>query len=226
MEKFVQIKRSFLKDFCYGNVSSNYGTNESGMQFHFNKFGSFGTYFFNNLKDMINVTKSYAKSFSFNQKCFKIESGKNMKGRKSIAAWKDYIQPQNNTKLDKFFAVYFNSKLLSWKTSILSTKTEIENTCRVCDKTLSSKDFILHNWFCKEIQTYFPKLSKFNQDIDVLLDKIEKNKNEIYEKDNIFDNFLNIDLNSITNVSNNINTNHIIDKIVSLISKSAQNSSE
>lgn len=213
MGKFIQIKRAFLKDFCYFNGKSG-NDNPNLMQFNFNKFCSFGTYFFNNLKTMIDDLniKQINNPLSLTKGCYNQHKLFQMK-RMTIPIWMDYISSkEENKNLDKFFCVFFNSKLISWKTCILNTKSEKENTCRVCDKILSSKDFILHSWFCKEIKFYLPKLTKLNEEIDKLLEKIEKNKIDIYQRDNIFDKFYNLDI-KINNFTEHSRFN-IMDKIV------------
>jgi len=209
LEKFVQIKSSFLKDFCFNRKAETNEYNQS--QFYFDKFSSFGTYFFNNLKTMMDIKNQCVDLIYIAD-----DNGENRKKPKKKRGRIDnvWINYYNNhtTKLDKFFALFLNSKLLSWKTSILNTKKDKDNTCRVCEKTLNSKDFILHSWICKEIKCSIPKLTSYNDELDSLIKRFEKKRSDLFEKESIFDYFSNFDteLKEIQNYRNS----KIIDKIV------------
>jgi hypothetical protein len=209
LEKFVQIKSSFLKEFCFNRKVGTNSPNQS--QFHFDKFSSFGTYFFNNFKTMIDI-KNQSIDLIYILVDFRENQKKPKKKKRGIDdVWINYYN-NHTTKLDKFFALFFNSKLLSWKTSILNTKIEKDNTCRVCEKTLNSKDFILHSWICKEIKCSIPKLTSYNDELDSLIKRFEKKRNDLIEKENIFDCFSNFDT-ELKEIQNNKNSK-IIDKIV------------
>ena len=207
--EFIHIKTTYLKDFCYNNSKSENDKTNS-LQFNFNKFCSFGTYFFNNINTLINIntnSKNHSFSLDINYNFYKFSQ------KMRISTWKNYLPfKEKILKLNKFFCIFFNSKLISWKTNILMTKSDKENTCRVCDKILISNYFILHSWFCKEIKFYIPKLTRLNNEILRLIEKIEKNYHNIYETNNIFDHFFNLDLN--INSFNNHSCFNIIDKIV------------
>lgn len=204
LEKFVQIKSSFLKEFCFNKVSESGEINQS--HFHFDKFSSFGTYFFNNLKTLIDFRNHDSELIVSNY-----NRNKTNRKKEVNIVWNNSYS-NHHTKLDKFFSLFFNSKLLSWKTSILNTRMEKDNTCRVCEKTLSSKDFILHSWICKEIKSSIPKLTYLNNELHSLTNKIEKKRNDLFEKENIFDSIMNFDM-ELKDIQNYRNST-LIDKIV------------
>ena len=88
--------------------------------------------------------------------------------------WKNYFSRENDIKINDIFAIYFNTKLLIWKVSILKENKEKYNICRVCEKRFYSKDFMLHSWFCKEINSCVPEINKFGKKIEILRNDLKK----------------------------------------------------
>ena len=171
VEKFVKIKRSFLKDICYNK--SHLNSEESSALFNFNKFSSFGRYFFNNLNEIIDLNEDPHNFPNPSINLYTIYKQKFYNGRKEFI-WKNKIVKSNY--LNKFFVIYFNSKLINWKVSIIKENKEKSNMCRVCEKKFSSIDFLMHTWFCKEINTYVPEVKRFSNKIDILLKELQKYK--------------------------------------------------
>ena len=166
VEKFIKIKRSFLKDVCYNKI---HFYDETSL-FNYNKFCSFGRYFFNNINEIIDLNedpKNFPKPHNGLFITYKL---KYLKERK----WKNNLT--ESRYINKFFIIYFNSKLMNWKVSILKENQEKSNTCRVCEKKFLSRDFLMHSWFCKEINTYVPEIKKFSNKIELLLNELEKHK--------------------------------------------------
>ena len=169
------MKRSFLKDFC-----NNYGEkdkNHVNQGFNYNKFGSFGRYFFNNLIGI--VPEPNVKNIIEDRQNHNLYKRKS-KERINDLLWKNYLIREDNVKIDNFYAIYFNTILLNWKVSILKEIKEKSNTCRVCEKKFSSKDFMLHSWVCKEINSYVPEIDKFTLKIENLIDDLIKQNENMY----------------------------------------------
>ena len=175
VEKYIKMKRSFLKDFC-----NNYGEkdkNHVNQGFNYNKFGSFGRYFFNNLIGI--VPEPNVKNIIEDRQNHNLYKRKS-KERINDLLWKNYLIREDNVKIDNFYAIYFNTILLNWKVSILKEIKEKSNTCRVCEKKFSSKDFMLHSWVCKEINSYVPEIDKFTLKIENLIDDLIKQNENMY----------------------------------------------
>jgi hypothetical protein len=162
-EKFVKLKRSFLKEFWKTN-----------KQFNFSKFSSFGKYFFNNLYEII-PDPNIISTLTFLTHILIIYRNKLFSNRNEFT-WKNFGEVDKHTKINDSFSIYFNSKLLNWKVGIIKETKEKSNTCRVCEKKFSSKEFIIHSWFCKEINSFVPEIKKFSNKIGILLEELKSNK--------------------------------------------------
>ena len=106
---------------------------------------------------------------------------------KSLLFHKSNIAHKNTVV--KSFQFYYELKLIFWKSiySKIDNQTKNPNICcRICDKNISLKEFVLHVYYCKEQNKYFKNISK-------LKSKLKKYKNllEIYKMKNNNNDFLN-----------------------------------
>jgi len=205
IQKFVKIKKTFIKDFIVNNrkipeeasdnltvnnisnneKSSSYSgvssTNETFTHmnsnnekvfynFVFNKFCSFGRFFFNNIflltdfNPIIDSEKYSLKGIDYNKikdtnGCF-INVYK-YKLRKNIYEtfffnWKNkskkYEFHKNKIIIDKYFIMLFNSKLASWKYATIQPGVKKTEICRICETKFEINEFVLHLFFCKELR--------------------------------------------------------------------------
>jgi hypothetical protein len=175
VEKFVKIKKTYIKDFIE-NKDKIQEENEENLiiveeneirqeknhnNFAFNKFCSFGRYFFNNLFSLID-TNIILQDFE-NKKSGKIIDISN---KYKIIIYKEkYIKDLNfehfffrryslrkASPLDKYFREFFNAKIANWKYSTIQPGIKKIEICRICETTFEINEFVLHLYFCKEIK--------------------------------------------------------------------------
>ena len=156
VQKFVKIKKSFMKDFCETKDKVPDTKNKIFSNVTFNKFCSFGRYFFNNLLSLIdmNINIDSLKDLEIKDKnYFNIYKYKYKTGKKEFT-WKNYYKINQSlaeaNNLDKYFKLYFTTKLASWKYSTIQAGTKKKEICRICETNFDINEFVLHMFFCKE----------------------------------------------------------------------------
>lgn len=158
VQKFVKIKKTFMKDFCETKekLPDNY-RNKIFSNVTFNRFCSFGRYFFNNLLSLLdmNINIDTIKDIELKDKnFFSIYKYKYKKSEKRGFQWKNYIRANisnvENNYLDKYFRLYFRTKLATWKYSTIQAGTKKQEICRICETNFTINEFVLHMFFCKE----------------------------------------------------------------------------
>jgi len=153
-----------------GNENLNVNVNERIFyNFAFNKFCSFGRYFFNNIFSLLDfnvfIDQDYLSKTKIKYERLKDEFGcivnvfknkiKNRQG-KNFFLWKKRVgkfeMQKSKLKLDKYFRMFFNSKLASWKYTMIQPGVKKIEICRICETTFEINEFVLHLFFCKEIR--------------------------------------------------------------------------
>ena len=99
--------------------------------------------------------------------------------------YKCYLQRYKKYKdnsLLRIFMLYYNSKMIFWKSVMIEAKSKDNNknfTCRTCEKEIPLEDIFLHLGCCKEQQSFYEKMKgfkvKLDQYITNLLFYLEKN---------------------------------------------------
>jgi len=175
VEKFVKIKKTYIKDFIENKEKiqeekdenliivheREIRTERNNSNFAFNKFCSFGRYFFNNLLSLID-TNINAPNFE------KIKSGiisNPLDNFKTNTFKKKYLKDLNvehfffrryslrkASGLDKYYREFFNAKIANWKYSTIQPGIKKLEICRICETTFEINEFVLHLYFCKEIK--------------------------------------------------------------------------
>ena len=184
---FMSLSKSFTK-----NIYSNDETKNSTMV-----FGSYGKYIFTHLVQVNRVCHRLKvdvhKPLNTTNKIMKKVMGWNNKLSNMVKG--DYLY--GNLKLEKFFRLHFNLKLVTWKSNSLPLdkfKKKIE-ICRICDQKIPIKDFFMHiNYckeqkvFCEEMKVYKNKIEKlikeFQQFINLMTVNNEQNKTHLFSLTN------------------------------------------
>jgi len=149
-----------MKDFCEtkDNNIPDAQRNRIFANSAFNRFCSFGRYFFNNLLSLIDMNINV----EINQNDIELNKQKNVfnifkfkyKSGKREFRWKNYnklylINVESNS-MDKYFRLYFTTKLATWKYSTIQAGTKKQEICRICETNFEINEFVLHMFFCKE----------------------------------------------------------------------------
>ena len=127
--------------------------------------------------------------------------------------YKCYLQrykKYSDNSLLRIFNLYYNSKMIFWKSVMIEAKSKDNNknfTCRTCEREIPLEDIFLHLGCCKEQQLFYDKMKgfkvKLEQYITNLLFYLEKmNIGAMNDSHNIF-----VILNNIINKSNDIEKN-------------------
>ena len=117
--------------------------------------------------------------------------------------YKCYLQrykKYSDNSLLRIFMLYYNSKMIFWKSVMIEAKSKDNNknfTCRTCEKEIPLEDIFLHLGCCKEQQSFYEKMKGFK----VKLEQYITNLLFYLEKINIGDNN---DNNNIFAILNNL----------------------
>lgn len=164
VQKFIRIKKVFLKDFFENKTIKKESDTNIFNNVSYNRFSSFGRYFFNNIFNILNEKSeaeiSHTKPTT-EKAIFRIFK-KNLSRDKIL--WKSHTRSFNEAEgehmLDKFFKLYFTAKFANWKySSITSGQKKIE-ICRVCEQSFQINDFVLHSFYCKEQKMHYANLKE------------------------------------------------------------------
>lgn len=175
VEKFVKIKKTYMKDFIENkekieeekhenliivNEKEN-KTERNNNNFAFHKFCSFGRYFFNNLLSLIDTNinvPNFVENEKKNSFITNIDKNSNMfkeKYKKDLHLEHFFFRRyslKKASKLDKYFREFFNAKIANWKYSTIQPGIKKIEICRICETTFEINEFVLHLYFCKEIK--------------------------------------------------------------------------
>ena len=127
--------------------------------------------------------------------------------------YKCYLQrykKYNDNSLLRIFMLYYNSKMIFWKSVMIEARSKDNNknfTCRTCEREIPLEDIFLHLGCCKEQQLFYDKMKgfkvKLEQYITNLLFYLEKiNIGAMNDNRNIF-----VILNNIVKKSNDMEKN-------------------
>ena len=81
--------------------------------------------------------------------------------------YKYYLQKYKKYKdksLLRIFMLYYNSKIIFWKSVMIEAKSKDNNknfTCRTCEREIPLEDIFIHLGCCKEQQSFYDKMKKF-----------------------------------------------------------------
>lgn len=220
VQRFVKIKKTFMKEFIDNkqqipeeeNNKLNINTENSEKEdldedenfynnynekifynFAFNKFYSFGRYFFNNMllmldmniyiePDYSNKNSVFNKDFSkgvYNIYKYKFKRGLNQthfiwKNKKQTLAERNRIIP------DKYFKLFFNSKLASWKYALIQPGIKKIEICRICETTFEINEFVLHLYICKEQRMNLQSLLEIKHEMKKSIEQLKEYREYLY----------------------------------------------
>lgn len=174
-------------------VNENFNVNVNEKIFYnfaFNKFCSFGRYFFNNIFSLLDfnvfIDPDYLDRKGIDYGKLKDEFGcivnvyknkiKNRQG-KSFFLWRKK-QEKNETQkykltLDKYFRMFFHSKLASWKYAMIQPGVKKIEICRICETTFEINEFVLHLFFCKETRMNNQSLIEIKHEMKKVVEKLK-----------------------------------------------------
>lgn len=176
VEKYIQIKGIFMKNFCLDKESNKPLDKNENNLFCYKKFCSFGRYFFNNLLSLIeaNLYPEIEINDNVFKETYKIFKIKILQGHHRFLYTKTQIT-NKTTLLNKHFRTFFNSKLSNWKFSLSTNeiKTEI---CRICETKFKFNELILHVYYCKEKKVLLKRLSEINNKVTQTLKDLKTHR--------------------------------------------------
>jgi len=200
--KFIKLKKEFIKEFCQNGITSTSTEIENTelfiiSKFTYNKFNSFGLYFFNNLFVILDSVSSGEYSINLKKKDKILESPllennspSKRRNRKSNTefSWrcissfhnkenKRLMFSNNDNKLCKVFKLYFTSKMAVWK--YISVQGEKAEVCRMCEKTFSFDEYMLHVFNCKYQKYYSKKISELNCNLAKICEELKLYKEKL-----------------------------------------------
>ena len=114
-----------------------------------------------------------------------------------------YYQRKKKYKLIRTFQLYYELKLIFWKSVYTKIETDIKNSnicCRICEQNIPLNDFVLHVFYCKEQYHYYKNMNKFKKKINKYVKALEIYRAKLNQKGNKDQNFFynkNIELNKI-----------------------------
>jgi len=149
---FVNLALNFCKNSDKGKILSDNGGLNSMSKFMLNNF----IQIVSKCKG-IKVPKVIPKfkQESLSQKCFKSIYFKNY-----LQRYKKY----HDNSLLRIFNLYYNSKIIFWKSVMLVAKSKDDKQdfkCRTCEKEISLNNIFIHLGCCKEQQSYYEKMKGF-----------------------------------------------------------------
>ena len=138
-----------------------------------------------------------------------------------LQRYKKYI----DNSLLRIFMLYYNSKMIFWKSVMIEAKSKDDNkmfTCRTCENEIPLEDIFLHLGCCKEQQLFYDKLKGFKAKLEHYITDLmfynEKLKIGVINDDqNIFA-LLNNILNKKSNSENNDNGANLVNNLIKLFS--------
>ena len=180
MNHFVNLTLSFYKNIEKGEISIENG----GLN-------SLSKYVINNFIEI--VSKCQGVRIPKIIKRFKNKTLYQIKHKTKF--YKCYLQrykKAGDNSLLRIFMLYYNSKMIFWKSVMIVAKPKDNNkyfTCRTCEKEIPFNDIFLHLGSCKEQQAFYNKMKDYKGRIqsyithlDIFLAKSNINKNTINKK--------------------------------------------
>ena len=143
--------------------------------------------------------------------------------------YKCYLQrykKYSDNSLLRIFMLYYNSKMIFWKSVMIEAKSKDNNknfTCRTCEKEIPLEDIFLHLGCCREQQSFYDKMKGFKLKIqgyltqlDILLAKSNINMAPINQKLFGKGGHLNKVINKIVGCENDKNGINFIKKLIKI----------
>lgn len=168
--------------------SSSDNLNEANKLFYYDKFCSFGRYFFNNILEVIDciagiedtrLSLFFDKSRS--KEIYLAYKSKLMSRPDNMIIWKNFIKPKKHidaASIDKFFKLYYNAKLLNWKCTFINNN--VMEKCRICKSSFDFNIFVKHSYYCKERKVYNFSLSTISSTIEKLVKQLSDAKEHLF----------------------------------------------
>ena len=96
-----------------------------------------------------------------------------------------FSQKKNKFKLIRAFQLYYELKLIFWKsiyTKIETDKKDSNICCRICEQNIPLNDFVLHVFYCKEQNHYYKAMTKYKNKIKETIKDLETYRDKINQK--------------------------------------------
>lgn len=180
----ISLSKTFVDEFYLNSQNDN----------SISVFSSFGRFVLNNFSPICSNCPStkLASSDYFNNKAINVNFSKSL--YQTVCCWKKYLFKVKNKeknifslKLEKFFRLFFNLKLVSWRNrsvEVDSSKKKKE-ICRICEVTIPIEEYIIHIYFCKEQKVFYEQLKKIKENVFEALNQLNIYKESIsMKKDN------------------------------------------
>ena len=175
----IALSKSFVEEF-YLNPKNDYSISV---------FSSFGRFILNNFCHACcncpvmtlpreeffenrNINNSFSKSLFWNRQCYK---------EYLVKSKMRFHSPPLILKLEKFFRLYFNLKLLMWRNRSVVADSAKKNKeiCRICENSIPIEEYISHIYYCKEQKVFYEQMKKIKDQIKETITQIDFFKEQI-----------------------------------------------
>lgn len=156
-------------------VRSAISKKKDEISFSYNKFYPFGRFFFAHLLQLL--YRSFNNKLEDNLQ----NLPKMAKKKKNVKTqhWKRSVYIHHTNSLDKLFKIYYNNKLVNWKSTYSKQDEKISNPeekCRICNKNIYLVEFAQHSYYCKERRVDLFLCEGIATKIEEILTKLKENK--------------------------------------------------
>ena len=149
---FINLALTFIKNIQAGNITLDSG----GLN-------SMSKFILNNFIELITKCEGIKapKNIPFFHECSLYQTSYKTR------FYKCYLQRYKKFKdnsLLRIFMLYYNSKMIFWKSVMIQAKSKDNNknfTCRTCEEEIPLEDIFIHLGCCREQQSFYEKMKGF-----------------------------------------------------------------
>lgn len=193
VEHIIYLDKIFTEEF----YSENSDSTKNLLQL--NVFSSFGRYILNNLLQVCGKCDQLKLPQVIKRNCpFGLVKHNKILYNYTIKYFvnKGLLKEKNEfkTKLEKFFRMHFNLKLVSWKNGSIKIENSKKKTeiCRICELKIPITDFFFHINYCKEQKVFYELVKNINEnmakpisDLEAIINSLNGKNDFILSQKNI-----------------------------------------
>lgn len=174
VEHIIYLDKIFTEEF----YSENSESTKNLLQL--NVFSSFGRYILNNLLQVCGKCDQLRIPQVIKRDCpFGLAKHNKILYNYTIKYYvnKGLLKEKNEfkIKLEKFFRMHFNLKLVSWKNGSIKLENSKKKSeiCRICEVKIPITDFFFHINYCKEQKVFYELVKNINENMGKPISDLE-----------------------------------------------------